>query len=163
MKLTKQLLRKLIKETIKENKMNLVEAKLNMNFNQVMDVLRGNTNIKSVGIMSGQNPMAQSTTPQRNTMLATNLNSKLDSLGLDYKTVDGVFSGHPEKSVIIMNPSMRQMQELNAEFTVNDSVVCTNTPVIFSGVDNVVSNWNWDFGNGNTSTLKNLILFTGMP
>ena len=117
MKLTKQLLKKLIRETIRENKMNLVEAKLNMNYNQVMDVLRGNTNIRSVGIMSGQNPMAQETSPEKNTMLENSLLARLDSLGMDYKTVDGVFSGHPEKSVIIMNPSKQQMEELNVEFT----------------------------------------------
>ena len=117
MKLTVKKLKSLIRETIRENRMNLVEARLNMNFDKVMNVLRGDTDIKSVGIMSGQNPMAQSTTPEKNMMLASRLNSRLDALGLDYKVVDGVFSGHPEKSVIIMDPSMRQMEELNAEFT----------------------------------------------
>jgi hypothetical protein len=57
MKLTVKKLKSLIKETIRETRMNLVEAK-KMNFNQIMDVLRGNTDVKTVGIMSGQNPMA---------------------------------------------------------------------------------------------------------
>ncbi len=117
MKLTKSILKNLIKEVIKENKMNLVEAKLDMNYGQVMNVLRGDTDIRSVGIMSGQNPMAQTTDPEKNLKLSAKLNSKLDSLGFDYKMVDGVFSGHPEKSVIIMNPSKSQMEKLNAEFT----------------------------------------------
>ena len=58
MKLTKQLLRRLIRETVREGRMNLVESK-QMNFSQIMDILRGNTDVKTVGIMSGQNPMAQ--------------------------------------------------------------------------------------------------------
>lgn len=65
-----------------------------------------------------------------------------DSINLTITDINGCKDSI--RSVII--------NELNAEFTVNDSVVCTNTPVIFSGVDNVVSNWNWDFGDGNTST-----------
>jgi hypothetical protein len=117
MKLTKQILKKLIKETIRENRMTLVEAQVNLNRDQVLDVLRGNTNIRTVGIMSGQNPMAQATTPQQNAELAQALKNHLDSKGMDYKVVKGVFSGHPEESVIIFDPSMEQMHSLNSKFT----------------------------------------------
>ena len=60
MKLTTQRLRSLIKQVIKENKMILTEEIVKMNYNAIIDILRGNTDIKTVGIMSGQNPMAQS-------------------------------------------------------------------------------------------------------
>ena len=36
---------------------------------------------------------------------------------MDYKVVKGVFSGHPEESVIIFDPSMEQMHSLNGKFT----------------------------------------------
>jgi hypothetical protein len=116
MKLTKQLLKNLIRETIKETKMNLVEAQMNANFAQVLDVLRGNTSVRTVGIMSGQNPMATAISARRNTELNQQLKSRLDSMNLDYKTVGGIFEKIKERSVIIMNPTMRQMEELNAEF-----------------------------------------------
>lgn len=120
MKLTTQRLKSLIKEVIKENKMVLVEAKTDMDYDAVMDVLRGNTDVKTVGIMSGQNPMAQSFKgkkgDRKNRALARDLNKTLDEMGLEYKTVGGVFSGHPEDSVIIFNPTMEQMENLNVEF-----------------------------------------------
>ena len=115
MKLTKQLLRRLIRETIREGRMNLVESK-QMNFTQIMDILRGNTDVKTVGIMSGQNPMAQQSDPQTNAMLAQKLLAKIKQMQLTPIKVKGVFAGHPEESVIILDPTKRQMHDLNAEF-----------------------------------------------
>ena len=45
---------------------------------------------------------------------------------------------------------------LEANFTVTP-VICPNEPVIFTNntISNNITNWQWDFGNGNTSTLKN--------
>ena len=116
MKLTKQILKKLIRETIRENRMTLVEAQINANFSEVMDVLRGKTNVRTVGIMSGQNPMATATNPQKNRLLDERLRAMLDEMGLDYKVVGGVFDEIEENSVIIYNPTMQQMVDLNVEF-----------------------------------------------
>ena len=96
--------------------MTLVEAQINANFSEVMDVLRGNTNIRTVGIMSGQNPMATATDPQKNRLLDERLRAMLDEMGLDYKVVGGVFDTIDEDSVIIYNPTKQQMIDLNVEF-----------------------------------------------
>ena len=44
------------------------------------------------------------------------------------------------------------INELNADFIADDTIICANTPITFSGLDDVVNNWQWDFGDGNTST-----------
>lgn len=120
MKLTLGKLQNLIKQVVKENKMNLVEAKMDANFEEVMDILRGNTSIQTVGIMSGQNPMAQSMKGKKgarqNRALDRELQKTLDKMNLSYKVVKGVFSGHPEDSVIIMDPTIKQMNDLNVRF-----------------------------------------------
>ena len=116
MKLTVKKLKSLIKETIRETRMNLVEAK-KMNFNQIMDVLRGNTDVKTVGIMSGQNPMAVAQSdPETNKALASKLKARIKQMRLRSVDVKGVFAGHPEDSVIIFDPTRKQMDILNAEF-----------------------------------------------
>ena len=56
--------------------MNLVESK-QMNFTQIMDILRGNTSVKTVGIMSGQNPMAQQSDTGTNAALAQKLMARV--------------------------------------------------------------------------------------
>jgi PKD repeat protein len=43
------------------------------------------------------------------------------------------------------------INELNADFFADDTIVCANTPIVFSGVDEVVNEWIWDFGDGNNS------------
>ena len=116
MKLTVKGLKSLIRETIRENRMNLMEAEINANFSEVMDVLRGKTNVRTVGIMSAQNPMASSTTPERNRALDQRLKAILDRDGFGYKVVGGVFSGIDENSVIIYNPTKQDMIDLNIEF-----------------------------------------------
>jgi len=115
MKLTVKGLKRLIRETIRENKMNLVESK-RVNFSEIMDVLRGNTDVKTVGIMSGQNPMAQQTDAEQNRKLDLKLKARLKEMQLEAVEVKGVFSGHPEDSVIIFDPTRKQMDLLNAEF-----------------------------------------------
>ena len=52
---------------------------------------------------------------------------------------------HDSIKAIIIN-------ELEAGFNADDTSVCANTPVTFTGIDDVVNNWFWDFGDGNTST-----------
>ena len=120
MKLTTETLRGLIKQVIKENKMVLAEQIVKMDYNAVIDVLRGNTDIRTVGIMSGQNPMAQSMKgkkgSRKNRALARQLKSAVTSMKLKAVEVDGIFSGHEEKSLIIFNPTLKQMENLNVQF-----------------------------------------------
>ena len=120
MKLTTQRLRSLIKQVIKENKMILAEQIVKMNYSAVLDVLRGNTDIKTVGIMSGQNPMAQSMKgkkeQEKNRALARQLNNRVTEMELEAVEVEGVFEGIDEVSLIIFNPTLKQMRDLNLEF-----------------------------------------------
>ena len=44
------------------------------------------------------------------------------------------------------------INDLNANFFADDTLICANTPVIFNGVDSIVSTWSWDFGDGTNST-----------
>lgn len=120
MKLTTQRLKSLIKQVIKESKMVLAEQIVKMDYNAVIDVLRGNTDVKTVGIMSGQNPMAQSLKgkkgDRKNRALARQLKAAVAEKGLKAVEVDGIFSGHEEKSLIIFNPTLKEMQDLNVQF-----------------------------------------------
>lgn len=120
MKLTAQRLRTLVKQVIKENRMILTEEIVKMNYDAIMNILRGNTDIKTVGIMSGQNPMAQSMKgkkgARKNRALARQLKTMVTNKGLEAVEVKGVFEGIDEESLIIFNPTMEQMQDLNLEF-----------------------------------------------
>ena len=117
MKLNKTILKRLIKETMVENSMILTEA-LSNSYSGLMSNLDGSDpSITSVGIMSGQYPMAQSNlTPQEEAERAVQLNMKLDELGMNYVKIDGNYANTPEKSVVIENPTMQQMEMLCAEF-----------------------------------------------
>ncbi len=116
MKLTSKLLKKLIIETIKENKMVLTEA-LGRDYDSLMDNMEGrNPETESVGIMSAQYPMAQSGLPQEEEdARAEKLNRVLSERGMDNLPIDGKY-GNDEKSNVIHNPSMEQMEELCRQF-----------------------------------------------
>lgn len=47
------------------------------------------------------------------------------------------------------------INSLDAIFTAGDTLVCHNTPVTFSTTNPAINIWNWDFGDGSTSTLSN--------
>mgnify|MGYP001229046424 CR=1 FL=1 len=123
MKISKDLLKEMIKEVILENRKKtlvleeptLTEAR-QPKYEMLMDILKGKTDVKTVGIMSGQNPMAQSTSPEKNKELKGKLEAKLKELGLTFVRIGGIFGGHPEKSVVILNPSKDQMDILNRQF-----------------------------------------------
>ena len=122
MKLNKEVLKGLIKEVRGEqnrNSMILTEAMApSDNYAKLVAILEGRApNVKTVGIMSGQNPMAQETSHENNAMLANKLKSTLTEMGLEHEEVGGVFGGHPEESVIILNPTLKIMEQLNRMFT----------------------------------------------
>ncbi len=109
MKLTSKLLKKLIRETIRENSMLLTEG-LGSDYDSLMSSMEfqgGDT--QTFGIMSAQNPMAQDTlTPQENARRTAELLEELSSEGRDFVAIDGKY-GVDEKSVVINNPTHEDM------------------------------------------------------
>ena len=121
--MNKEQLRKMIKEVILENRKKTVlleqpslEEAQEPKYNKLMDILTGQSDVKTVGIMSGQNPMASSPDPRFNVILGRKLEKRLKELGLKYMRIGGIFSGLKEKSVVILNVSTDQMDVLNREF-----------------------------------------------
>jgi hypothetical protein len=86
MKLTKETLKQMINEVLRENKepsMLLSERQKQSKYDRIIDALKGNTEgIDSVGLMSGQNPMAKKISQQRNTELKNELEAKIKDMGL---------------------------------------------------------------------------------
>lgn len=121
--MNKEQLKEMIKRVILENrrKTALIEQPSLNEYKQpkyemLMDILEGSTDINTVGIMSGQNPMATAISPEKNAELKTRLESRLKEEGLSYIRIGGIFGGHAEKSVVILNTSEDQMELLNREF-----------------------------------------------
>ena len=107
MKLTAQKLKGLIRQVIKENKMNLVEDVTVGSEDEVMNAVRGKhptIDIKSLGIMSGENPdgiqASQEENDKRNQDLIDHVNSK----GSIAYMIGGMFFKNQERSVLILNP-----------------------------------------------------------
>ena len=120
MKLTKDIIRGMIKEVIMENQqpsMLLTEREKKPKYDRIIDALEGKTEgIDSIGLMSGQNPMAQAVSQQQNTQLKGNLEERIAEMGLDMIRIGGVFAHHPEQSAMILNPTEEQMEVLCREF-----------------------------------------------
>ena len=121
--MNKEQLKKLIEQVIAENRQKTVLLEtptLNEykepKYDRLMGILEGNSDIKTVGIMSGQNPMATAPDPRLNVHLDRKLKARLESLGLKSMAIGGIFSGLKEKSRVILNVSEDQMEQLNREF-----------------------------------------------
>ena len=118
MKLTPQLLKRLVRETVRENKMILTES-IGQNYDALMNSLEfEDGEVSTFGIMSGQNPMkVASLTPEENEQKAVDLSAELDSrYGPDGHVPIGGMYGNPEKSNVIANPTQREMEELCEKF-----------------------------------------------
>lgn len=121
--MNKEQLKKLIEQVILENreKSVLLETPTlsedkQPKYDKLMGILQGDSDIKTVGIMSGQNPMATAPDPRLNVHLDRKLKRRLESLGLKSMAIGGIFSGLKEKSRVILNVSEDQMEQLNREF-----------------------------------------------
>ena len=116
MKLTKEVLRGMINEVLTENRepsMLLTEREKKSKYDRIIDALKGKTEgIDSVGLMSGQNPMAKAVSQKRNTYLKGRLEAKIKDMGLEMIRIGGEFSNNPEQSVMILNPTEDQMEVL---------------------------------------------------
>ena len=107
MKLTSEKLKHLIVEVLEE------QGKKE----RIMNILRGQDDaVDTVAIMSGQNPMASQTAPSVNDRLQRDLEKELKSRGYKFERIGGIFGGHSEKSLVILNARKADMDELNRKF-----------------------------------------------
>ena len=120
MKLTKEIIKQMINEVLMESRqssMLLTEREKKPKYDRIIDALEGKTEgIDSIGLMSGQNPLAQAVSQQQNTQLKGNLEERIAEMGLDMIRIGGVFAHHPEQSAMILNPTEEQMEVLCREF-----------------------------------------------
>jgi len=116
--MNKEMLKAMIKKVIIENreKSLVLYETYEPKYDRLMDILEGNTDIATVGIMSGQNPMATAISPEENIELKDKLEQKVKSQGLGSIRIGGIFGGHLEKSLVVLNPDIDQMEILNREF-----------------------------------------------
>lgn len=112
MKITKDVLKGLIREVLEE-------GEKTSKYEDVIAILEGsNKQVDRIGIMSGQNPMAQASDADDNRRLKKSLEARLKELGLDFIRIGGKFMGIFEQSVLILNPEDEdQMEMLNREYT----------------------------------------------
>ena len=97
-------------------KIKLTEAK-ESKYMKVLAMLRGkDPNVKTITIMSGQNPDAQQMYEPINKKLKGDLENRLREMGLKFVRVGGKFFGVFEQSVIVINPDLREIAKLNKEF-----------------------------------------------
>jgi len=121
--MNKEKLRAVIKQVIHENRKKSVlleTPSINEDrqpkYEKLLGILQGDSDIKTVGIMSGQNPMASAPDPRFNVLLDKKFKKRLEQLGLKSMAIGGIFSGLTEKSRVILNVSEEQMDQLNREF-----------------------------------------------
>lgn len=118
MKITKEFLKKLVSETIRKESFllespSLVQEKKEAKYDRIVAALEGKTpEIKTVGMMSGQNPMVKSVSPEENARRKKALEVELKKRGLKFERIGAEFGGHPEQSVLVINPSQFEMDEL---------------------------------------------------
>jgi hypothetical protein len=118
MKLTLGKLRSLIKEVVKENKMNLMEDELDMNFKELYNMLSDQNpkaGLQRIGVMTAENPRGVESDEANNAELMRKFKSELDKKGLDYISIGGKY-GNPENSLIIINPTMLDMVQFGKEY-----------------------------------------------
>ena len=94
----------------------ITEAK-KVKYNRVLDILKGkDPNLRTMGIMSGQNPMAKKSTDLDNKYLKKDLESDLNAAGLRFVRIGGKFAGIFEQSVLVLNPTQSDLEKLNRKY-----------------------------------------------
>ena len=147
MKLTTQRLKSLIKQVIKENKINLIEAVTVGAEDEVMAAVRGQhpeVDVKSLGIMSGENPdgiqASQEENDKRNQDLIDHVNSK----GSIAYMIGGVFFKNQERSVLIINP-----HELASETAAGHATIERDAKQVLDDLNNKFGQWGYVAGTPN--------------
>ena len=124
--MNKEKLKEMIKHVILENRRKsvllesptMVGEDKESKYEKLMRMMKGkDPSVNTIGIMSGQNPMAKPTTPEYNEYLKDQLEIAVSDMKLSALRVGGLFEGLKEKSLLILNPTMDQMEELNRDFT----------------------------------------------
>jgi len=116
MKLTRNKLKELILEALDERSMILAEGK-DAKYRRIMDILQGEApDVKTIGLMSGQNPMVKKVSDLANANRKEFLEKALKRENLEFIRIGAEFGGHPEQSVIILNPTQFQLDRLCREF-----------------------------------------------
>ena len=97
-------------------KIKLTEARQSK-YMKVLAMLRGkDPSVKTIKIMSGQNPDAKQMYEPINKRLKEELEQELRQMGLKFVRVGGKFFGVFEQSVIVINPEIKQIARLNKKF-----------------------------------------------
>ena len=120
MKLIRDTIKQMIKEVLTENQqssMVLSEKSKKPKYERIIDALEGKSEgIDTVGLMSGQNPMAVSVSKDMNAEFKAQLENRINEMGLEFIRIGGIFAHNPEQSAMILNPTKDQMEVLNREF-----------------------------------------------
>lgn len=91
-------------------------------FARVRNIMTGNVdNIKTIGILTAENPRAETTSSQENNKLMNSLYSDLRSKKYGFIKAKGYF-GQPETSVIVPNISMEEINDLKIKYN-QESVI----------------------------------------
>ena len=97
-------------------KIKLTEARQSK-YMKVLAMLRGkDPSVKTITIMSGQNPDAKQMYEPINKRLKEELEQELRQMGFKFVRVGGKFFGVFEQSVIVINPEIKQIGRLNKKF-----------------------------------------------
>ena len=117
--LTTEKLKKLINEVLAENKkgsMILAEGK-ESKYRRILKVLQGQApDVRTIGLMSGQNPMVKKVSDTENANRKEALEKSVKEKGLEFIRIGAEFGGHPEQSLVILNPTQFQLDKLCREF-----------------------------------------------
>ncbi len=108
MKITRELLKELITETMRENTMILSEARVDLSLDNIMNMLKDKNpkaTLQRVGIMTAENPRGVKSDAQSNMKMLQDFKQTLDRSSLDYVEMGGKKYGSPENSLLILNPT----------------------------------------------------------
>jgi len=95
----------------------LVERDKRAKYQRIIDTLEGSeADVETVSMMSGQNPMVRKVSPAENAERKAALEKSLKRRGLRFIRIGAHFGGLPEKSVLVLNPTMLEMDELCREY-----------------------------------------------
>ena len=121
MKLTKEILKSLVKETLKESKRNsmlLSEAEVSLSVDELISQLQdpnSKAKLQRVGIMTAENPRGMASSPALNAQKMAEFKQDLDASGLDFVSMGGKYGGE-ENSVFILNPSKQDIIDYGKKY-----------------------------------------------
>jgi len=121
MKLTKQILKELIKEAageLQKNSMLLSEVEVSASVDDLEAQLKDpsrRAKLQRIGIMTPENPRGMASSPELNAQKMAEFKKDLDASGLDYVSMGGKYGGE-ENSVFILNPSKQDIIDYGKKY-----------------------------------------------